>query len=162
MELSYIEANKWKLQCQGYATLHIFEFLSSGFSQTQTLQIIANALGCFLDLNNKTLTLKMSHAWVIELGEMKQVLTWKLHPYWLIRLEGAMYTQKRVIIISLAWLWTLKATLTSDPMVQWCHEHHGSNRPLSDYVRPTPQTVTHNVLPQYIHIDAVVAGTSLE
>lgn len=51
--------------------------------QPHNRQIAAFALGYPLELDSETLLLKKPHTLVIEHGEIKLVLSWKLHPYWL-------------------------------------------------------------------------------
>lgn len=47
-----------------------------------TLQSIAKALDLHPELNRKTLLLKGPHISIRKTRETKQVLIWKLHPYW--------------------------------------------------------------------------------
>lgn len=49
------------------------------------------------ELDNKTLLLKTSNSGVTEQKEIKLILTWKLHPYWLglMMPEGAMKTTRK-------------------------------------------------------------------
>lgn len=67
-------------------------FCQWGHMDPKTLQAIAITLGYPLELDSKILLLKILHSWVIEHREIKLILTWKLHPFWLafMVLEGAM------------------------------------------------------------------------
>ena len=59
---------------------------------TSTLQAIANALSYSPELGGKTLSLmRPPHNFSHRPGEIRLVLTWKIHPYWLafMVLEGA-------------------------------------------------------------------------
>lgn len=49
----------------------------------QTLQAIANAVDYQLELDLKTLLLKINQPWNIKPGEMKLVLIWRHCIYWL-------------------------------------------------------------------------------
>lgn len=57
-----------------------------------------------LTFQNETLLLKIPHTWVIECGDIKLAMTWRLYPSWIvfIVLEGALPTTRwRTLIISL-------------------------------------------------------------
>lgn len=49
------------------------------------------------ELDNKTLLLKTSNSGVTEQEEIKLILTWKLHPYWLglMMLEAGLKTTRK-------------------------------------------------------------------
>lgn len=58
---------------------------------TQILQVITSAIDHLPQTDSKVLLLKITHTSVLEQGEIKLVLSWKLHPYQLafLALDGA-------------------------------------------------------------------------
>lgn len=74
-------------------------------------------------LDKKSLLLKIPPTRVTEHGEIKRILTWKPHLYWLAFTvqESAMHCQSRKAILSLTPLWIDHATMGC----LWPHVHSG-------------------------------------
>lgn len=64
--------------------LVLLELLAVEVLQTSlTSQAVPHALGFPPEFGGKTILMKTPSTWVRDHADIKQVLTWKLHPYWL-------------------------------------------------------------------------------
>ena len=76
--------------------LPLFELLvKEANTDTQILQAISSALGYSPELDAKTLLLKSLHTQAREQVEIKRLLAWKLHLYWLVFSELHMLLEKK-------------------------------------------------------------------
>lgn len=73
------------------------------------------------ELDSRTLLMKILHTWVVEHGETKPGLTWKLHPYWLdvIVLEGSVHATRVKELINSLTQWLLCRTTAIATLVRY-------------------------------------------
>lgn len=86
MSKIYPEYLRLKLKkSRGWNRFILLELLAIEVLQTShTSQAVACALGLPPELGGKAIVMKTPSAWVRDHADIKQVLTWKLHPYWLL------------------------------------------------------------------------------